>query len=728
MIKSDQLDDIQKLLQDDNLKAGIDGLENYLLTYPDPYSADQLHQIMADYKLMKDYWRRGFDDPQRADVYKRLIRQTYQLTTNIGIHHRIRNTASLNAIYVQARSHRKDWSVSMLRQDLENFVSNVAMLELEPEQRRAERRQQLYSEHYTMMKDLFDYIVTSRLWSDGRADAFRTILLSPTIDSNDQQLIVSAVTLSLTQAFDLDKLLLLMDVYEQSQDEAVRQRALVGWAFGLNSDLHKFYPEQQEAVDRLMANERTRQEIVELQQQLVYCLKTEDDIRVMNNEILPDLMKGNHLRVTENGVEEVNEDPLEDALHPEESERRMEQVEAAVRRMADMQKKGSDIYFGGFAQMKRFPFFYDMCNWLMPFYEEHPGVSHVWQKAKAARMLRMLLKTGPFCDSDKYSLALAFDHVMDKIPANIVEMMERGEARMAEVELNDEDRSRPEYMRRIYLQTLYRFFRLLPQRSDFRNPFDDEKDRCFVCKEQMINARMDAERKKLGRFLNRHKMYHEAQLVLSQCLMTDDKNSQEVLLMCAEAQLYTGALQAAESSLERLLDMEPDNERALVLLAKCETRRGLMGKAADTYKRLHELYGDKSKYLLNWAICSIQAEQFDEVVEPLYQLNYNSPDDRRVMHILAWALVGSGKLEQADKMYAKLLGTDNTEPLDWLNYGYCLWLKGDVVSAAGMFKEYADSQKGVFDAVDEFFYNGNNLLRKNGIGDVEIWLMIDLVS
>ena len=51
----------------------------------------------------------------------------------------------------------------------------------------------------------------------------------------------------------------------------------------------------------------------------------------------------------------------------------MEKLEASMKRMNDMQRQGSDVYFGGFSQMKRFPFFSVVANWFMPFYLHHPA-------------------------------------------------------------------------------------------------------------------------------------------------------------------------------------------------------------------------------------------------------------------------------------------------------------------------------------------------------------------
>ncbi len=77
---------------------------------------------------------------------------------------------------------------------MESFVSDVAMLELEPEHLREEKSKNLYRQHQQQMNTLFNFIVTSNLWTDNVGQAIENILLSPTIDSNDLQLMTSAVS------------------------------------------------------------------------------------------------------------------------------------------------------------------------------------------------------------------------------------------------------------------------------------------------------------------------------------------------------------------------------------------------------------------------------------------------------------------------------------------------------------------------------------------------------
>ena len=199
--------------------------ENYLLTHPSQSDMEKLSSLKDDYRLMADYWQRGFDDPQRTAVYNQLLRRLYILVNNVSIRGRLNNSSFLKSIYSRPRQLRKDWSVSAIRTSLEDFVSNIALLDLEPEDSREKRLAEANREHQLLMNDLFDYIVTSRLWKESLANTFEEILLSPTVDSRDQQLIVSAITLSAMQMFDASKFQVLAHVYEHTEDEYLRQRA-----------------------------------------------------------------------------------------------------------------------------------------------------------------------------------------------------------------------------------------------------------------------------------------------------------------------------------------------------------------------------------------------------------------------------------------------------------------------------------------------------------------------
>ena len=180
--------------------------ENYLLTYPQQYDRGELLDLKTNYQLMTDYWQKGLDDPKRNDLYGKLLRRLNMFVSNLSIQDRIAHTPILQSCHQHASIIRNDSSEASVRHELEDFVTNLAMLELEPPHVRGKKVIELYQKHQDYMSQLFNFIVTSDSWPDWQTNAFIDILLSPTIDVSDQQLVVSAVMLSAMNVFRYRKI------------------------------------------------------------------------------------------------------------------------------------------------------------------------------------------------------------------------------------------------------------------------------------------------------------------------------------------------------------------------------------------------------------------------------------------------------------------------------------------------------------------------------------------
>lgn len=696
MVKSNELTNIADEIRQQRLGKAVMLLENYLLTHQQHYNnVERMKNIKADYDLMADYWRRGYQDPERDNLCLQLLRRADVLCTNLQIHHSIRSSTFLHDVYQRARNRRNDWSVSAVQQDLENFVSELALLELEPPHTREEKKLALHQGHQLLTNDLFDYVFTSRCWNARLADAFLDMLLSPTIDSNDQQLVVSAVTLSALHFFDYYKFRLLADVYRQATDEHVRQRALVGWVLALDDGRQDLYPEMRQTIEQLTADERCRQELCELQQQLVFCKNAESDHEKIQSEIMPELLRNSRYRITRNGIEEKEEDPMADILHPEASEEAMEKMEQSFRRMMDMQKHGSDIYFGGFSQMKRFPFFRELGNWFVPFYLDHPAIAEATRRVRDNKFLLTMLREAPFCNSDKYSFTIAFEQVLQHLPDEMRGMMERGEASL-NGEMAGEDRQKPAYVRRLYLQDLYRFFRLHPQRSEFNNPFDRKP---FLAQDLFRLTPMDGARGSVAAFFLRRRMTDEACDVTGMPLL---------------------------STWRYVVEQKPETEWPVLGYARALFAEKRYDEALEAYDRLLTMAPEKKNYLLNKAVCQLNTGRYQEALALLYQIDYTHPDDDNVGRVLAWALLCNGKYEQAANRYNQLLSAPEIVADDLLNYGYCLWFSGDIISAVGMFRQYVGQTNVSADEMEqEMMGTEHALIAAHGITDNEILLMLD---
>lgn len=725
----ESLKNVFSLLKKRNLSAAINELEAFLSVHPHQVNTDRLHALRTDYQLMADYWKRGFKDPQLPSLYQTLLQRMYVLCANISKHYAIGHTSFLSSIYLRIHMTARDWSPQNVREELETFVSEIALLELEPANKREAGRKALYQQHQHQMNVLFDYIFTSDIWTNGLATAMEEILLSPTVDSNDQQLIVSAIMLSTLENFDIAKFRTLINVYEKSTDERVRQRALVGWAFSVDSWWgFSIYPEMAQLVERLLEDEHCRQELVELQKQIIFCINAEQDTRTIQKEIMPDLMKGQSIRLTRNGIEEIEEDPMEDILHPDEQERKLEQVEASFQRMLNMQKQGSDIYFGGFSQMKRFSFFSELSNWFVPFYVNHPAVSEVLGKNRQNGFLRVMMEKGPFCNSDKYSFVFAFQQVLDRIPQNMREMLERGEASINEMAA--EELESATYIRRIYLQDLYRFFRLFPQRTEFLNPFDLELGRYLFFSDPIFSeTHLEPSFNEIAAFLLKQKRVKEAAYLLSN--YGEARRDFQFWMMAGYVTRHghkygVGAEELPVKGYDDLqcyakaLELQPGNERALVGYGRALFDRQAYAEALNTYDQLVNLRPEKKIYRLNRAISMTNLGQYTGALKDLYRLNYEAPEDENVNRVLAWALVCEGKYEAAEKIYGRLLEGD-VQADDLLNYGYCLWFSGHIDDAADCFHRYLKETGG---SPEFILTHDEDLLKEKGITEPEQQLML----
>ncbi len=730
MWKNDELNEIADEVLNMKLGKALSMLENYLLTRSQQSDLETLQDIRADYRLMVDYWRKGVNDPQRDKLYNNLLKRLFVLVQNVMLHDHIRNSTFLSQAYARPRNVRNDWTVSSLKDDLESFVSSAALLSLEPEHIRQQKTKELYSSHQRLMNDLFDYIWTSRQWKDSLADAFLEILLSPTIDSTDQQFIVSAIMLSTINVFDYNKLRVLVSVYEQTTSEHLRQRALVGWALSLESYPVRLYPELPKMVSRLLGNERCRNELVELQMQVVYCAMADKDSDKIKNEIMPDLIEGERY-MRNKGMIAPDEDNLDEILHPDVSETTIDRMEQSMRRLSDMQRQGADVYFAGFSQMKRFPFFNTLSNWFLPFYPEHPDVIEKWNNKRGSKALQMLTKVGAFCDSDRYSLVMAFDQIIGQMPKEMLDLVEKGEAVPMPMggEVPIDEQEKPAYFRRQYLQSLYRFFKLFPQRSEFENPFDYEHrilfDNPLLQVPSMLKGRME-----VAKFLAKRQLPHLAVEVLSSV----DEEQRDVnfcvlmgSLLAKSSKHSTWLLESSPLTYYRqALKLEPHNRRALMGYARELFADKNYKGAMEAYKELLGMDEDNEALQLNIAVCQVNLQQYEEAFKVLYKLNYLHPDDNHVNRALAWTLTLSEKYEQAGKLFDKLLSQEKRDPTDLLNYGYCQWFQNDVVTAVSLMRQFLNEQKDDhFSIEDEFMNTEHELLKSKGITDVEIRLMLD---
>ena len=103
------------------------------------------------------------------------------------------------------------------------------------------------------------------------------------------------------QVFDINKFKTLVTLYLNAEDEEVKQRALVGFAFTLPSLEDELYPEVKEIVDEVIAKKGAK-ELYELQLQVFYCKNTDADNEELQKNILPNIMGNEHFSLNSSDI------------------------------------------------------------------------------------------------------------------------------------------------------------------------------------------------------------------------------------------------------------------------------------------------------------------------------------------------------------------------------------------------------------------------------------------
>ena len=708
---------IFNLINQQRLVEAIGAVRKLALDFP-MLNTSEVNHIDEDYRLMLHYVGMGFNDPERDNMYSLFIHRLYRAVANMRVGYRRQKVGAFTEMAQKTAG--RLFTHDVIRRELEDFVASKAMMGLEEMPLLTTPKGEIFKQHQAFMSALFCRLMVSPQWNEADTQFYSALLLSPTIDTVDALLLVSAISFSTWQEYDDGKFQALVDVYEHASDSALRQRALVGWAFA-TPYIPTLFSATYAKVARLCAQEQVVKELTDMQKQVIFCVDAEKDHNTIQREIMPTLLQNNNLNITRNGmITEKEDDPMEDILDPDAADRRMEEMENTIHKMIDMQQAGSDIYFGGFAQLKRSAFFHDLSNWFCPFYPEHPAIEQAMSKVGNTRILLALSAHTPLCDSDKYSFVQAISTVIDKMPQSIREMITSGAAEDQGFDIPGMDK--PEYIRRFYLQDLYRFFRLYHYKQQVRSPFSTRRF-LFMTAPVFAQIQSDFSPLDICDTLRKRSNVEGFRQMAAFCEEHID-SADSLLVQGIYAYDYEHNFPKAQQCLQQLLQREPEHEKATLYLGRTCFETADYPLAEKCFKQLSEKRPDRKSYALNYCIALTKTAHFDEALPMLYKLNYQYPDDENVLRVLAWTLMGLNRLEQAEQEYAKLA---DREAGDALNHGYCRLVQGDVSGAVNLFRAFIDRTEGKHSLYEEFRRDAP-LFEKFNISPTDQALMIDLVA
>lgn len=703
--------------------------------------AEEFAYIKDDYNRMTSYWLNDVKDPCLENMINGLARRIANFISEYSS--RLLNqedSCYLLTLKRQAGKKGDSWIWSDIRHKLESFVSDEALAGLDFAGEGEERLERIIDEHYEYSQRLFNHIATMGLICGNEVDDVIDLLCSPTVDSGDQQLIVSALTLSGSRAFDINKFKVMAHVCRKGATMRVRQRALVGFVLTQGYNMNVIYKEQNDIFAETIADEDIASQLVELQMQMLFCKKAESDSDVLEKEIMPEMLKNSPIRINKGKLEE-KEDSIEDILGGNDEESRAEEVERLINKMNGMQKAGSDIFFNGFSHMKNFPFFDNMVNWFLPFSNSNKNVRQCLKTYGGAGFLELLFSNTSFCDSDRFSFVFAFEHVVKRMPSSILEHLNTSN-------LNTDKgmEETPTLYRRNYLQCLYRFFKLFKWSNGYFSPFVQwrkYKGACywshgnrssyvpfyvFIVNTLFLNTRwLEENLPRLMLFFCKN--HYEGLDIELMAIIWPYIDTYEGNM--ARGKFYDTFL-LGDSGLEyyqRALELKPNS-----VIAKKKVALHLMEyNPEEAKKMLMELKQegvDSPSMNYHLALSCLKVGDYTTGLPLLYKLEYMYPEDDKINALFGATLLLGGNIEKAYAVFDKVMDFQSTK-INSIAFLVACWLKtGSVTKTIEAVK--SKNITIAKDSGDDYDYDDHekyeDVLFRNGICRAELEMMYEEVS
>ncbi len=701
---------------------------------------DDIKEIHHNYHLMLDFLSRGYKDDSRNELYNGIINRTYRLIQNIQIEVKKSDNPSYYDATRRLSSCCLVFDSESIYKTLERYVTDMAMLTLETENIRKEHKHRLLVEHDLYMTRLFDYILLSYQWSDTDAMFYKSLLISPSIDIIDAQWIIGAIIVACVNVFDLKKLEVLAEIYVAHVAEPLRQRALVGWAMALDGNQTLMLDGQKRTIDMIIKHDKGVDTLRELQIQLLTSVNALYDEECIKRDIMPSLLKQGKINLGQLSQDIFHPSNLKDILHPEESENMMNEAEAAMNKMKEMANKGRDVYYGGFRQAKRYGFFSKIAHWFEPFFWDNPAIEIECEKSlKTQDGMKKMVSSLPFCDNDKYSFIILFSKMMEQIPEQFRKAMTENKAGL--VAMSDGYVMSSSVIRRNYLHDLFRFYQLYGGKNDFIDGFmmRSKKDviNVFVADKRLFGEVEGYEELCCDalRFLEKldvRKEEHYKTTIMEFLNVIPMQHRLSDSLFVARYMWQHGERDKASKMYEEMMIEFPNNIHILRGVARSRLGKKDYKGALKCFNHLVALNKNDVTCQVNRALCLVMLRNIEEAMPILHELYYNNPDNMDIVRLRLWAMMSQGKSTQIVDEYKKLceICPENIE--DHLNYGYCLWLSGQIPAAIKEFSSYISLSnrmgRGVECSIFHLFEADWEMLIGLGLSKADIHLMADAVD
>ncbi|NQV02072.1 MAG: tetratricopeptide repeat protein [Bacteroidia bacterium] len=578
---------------------------------------------------------------------------------------------------------------------------------------------------------IFKLIWLTREMKDYHIRLIRHINQESGAEWYEQCLVVSSLTLSLLSFFHPQKLELLSEFILKRHSQ-IYHRALTGFVLALirYNDRIRFYPELVKLIDDLASDEDISKDVEAIILQLLMAGETERITKEFEEEVLPDMQKmmpklGDKLQL-DNVVEEdpEGENPVWKEMIDE-----VPGLFEKIEKFSRMQMEGADVFMSTFSMLKRFDFFNEMSHWFIPFYHDHPALQEGGGEDVEirTRLMEGLEKAFYICNSDKYSFGLNFKAIPAQQRSMIVTHFEAELEQMKEM-ASEEEILDPAMISNAtftqYIQDLYRFYKLYPQKGEFDDIFKWKLSYINMHFLQKFSDQLTFPEQLAAFYFSRDHWKEAIDLYTYQEKMGN--TSSQLYQKLGYAWQKSRNWEEARDAYKKAELFDTDRLWVLKKLVWCSIRVEDYTGALSYLRELLKLQPEDMNLLSQAGQCHLNMKDYSEALHYYNQVWSASPGNMKALRPIAYCKFTLGKLEEAAEAYQEIMESAETNtPYDFMNAGHVALCLGEKEMALSYYKSALGMTGFSKELFVEAFKEDSPYLIQHGIREEEIPLIVD---
>ena len=681
----------------------------------------KLQSIEDNYRNLLKYSFEGYADPRRDEILCSIEAAILNLTDELT-GHLLEDFFPNQKLTRDLLNHEFGTDPSTIAARIDDiFISHEVSELIERE-----------ATHSSPVSDsIFSLIWLSRELQDYHIRLIRHFNQDDNVEWHEKCMVVSSLTLSLLSYFDPQKIELLSEFIQKHQSQ-VYHRALTGFvlALFLYNERIRFYPELVKLIDNLAGEEDIRKDVEAIILQLLMAGETERITKEFEQEVLPDMQKmmpklGDKLQLDE----VVDEDPEGENPVWKEMIDEVPGLFEKIEKFSRMQMEGADVFMSTFSMLKRFDFFNRMRNWFVPFYHEHPSLHEGGDVDKEirTRLTEGLEKAFYICNSDKYSFALNFKAIPSQQRSMIVTHFEAELEQMKEMASEEEILDPAMISNAIftqYIQDLYRFYKLYPQKEEFDDIF---KWKLRYTGLGFLQRFSDQESfpEQLAAFYFSRDHWDEA-IALYTYQKTTGKPSSQLYQKLGYAWQKNKQWEEALNAYKKAELFDTDRLWVLKKLVWCSIRLEDYTGALAYLLEAVKLQPDDLNLLSQAGQCHLNLKDYSKAIRYYSQVWSASPGNMKALRPIAYCKFTLGLIEEAAESYKEIMESGETNtPYDFMNAGHVALCLREKEMALNHYKSALGLKGFTKELFVEAFEEDSPYLMQHGIREEDIPLIID---